>query len=63
MCLVKNGSSVYLDDDGVKELVIICDQVHFSYKNEWIKDCFVSSKGAGLQQKKHMTLIQEMNGQ
>ncbi len=34
---VKNGSNMYLGDDGVKELVIICDHVH---KNEWTQDCF-----------------------
>ncbi len=32
---MKNGSIVYLGDDGVKELVLICDHVHFSCKNEW----------------------------
>ncbi len=42
MCLVKNGSNVYLGDDGVKELVKICDHVHFSHKNEWTKDCIIS---------------------
>ncbi len=47
MCLVKNGSNMYLGDDGAKELVIICDHVHFSHKNEWTKDCFWSPKGAG----------------
>ncbi len=31
---------MYLGDEGVKELVIICDHVHFSRKNEWIQDCF-----------------------
>ncbi len=44
---VKNGSNVYLGDDGVKELVIICDHVHFFSKNEWTQDCFLSPKGAG----------------
>ncbi len=34
MCLVKNGSNMYLSDDGVKELVIIYDYVHFFCKNE-----------------------------
>ncbi len=29
LCLVKNGSNMYPGDDGVKELVIICDHVHF----------------------------------
>ncbi len=47
-----------LSDNGVKELVIICDHAHFSHKNEWTLDCFLSPKGAG-----HVTLIQEMNGQ
>ncbi len=47
MCLVENGSNMYLSDDGVKELVIICDHIHFSYKNEWTQDCFLSPKGAG----------------
>ncbi len=31
---VENGSNMYLGDDGVKELVIICDHIHFSCKNE-----------------------------
>ncbi len=44
---VKNGSNVYLVDDEVKELVIICDHVHFSHKIEWTQDCFLSPKGAG----------------
>ncbi len=39
MCLVKNGSSMYVGDDGTKELVIICDHVHFSRKSEWTNDC------------------------
>ncbi len=34
MCLVKNGSNLYLGDDGMKELLIICNHVHFSCKNE-----------------------------
>ncbi len=46
-CFVKNGSNMYLGVDGVKELVIICDHAHFSCKNEWTQDCFLSSKGAG----------------
>ncbi len=45
--LVKNRSNMYLGDDGVKELVIICDHVHFSCKNEWTQDCVQSPKGAG----------------
>ncbi len=62
MCLMENGSNVYLGDDGVKELVIICDHVHFSHKNEWTQDCFLSPKGVG-PWRNHVTLIQEMNGQ
>ncbi len=38
-CLVKNGSHIYVGDDGVKELVIICDHVYFSRKSEWTRDC------------------------
>ncbi len=30
VCLVKNESNMYLGDDGVEELVINCDHVHFS---------------------------------
>ncbi len=44
---VKSGSNKYLGDDGAKELVIIYDHVHFSCKNKWTKDCFLSPKGAG----------------
>ncbi len=44
---VKNGSKMYLGEDGMKESVIICDHVHFSRKNEWTQDCFLSPKGAG----------------
>ncbi len=47
-CLVKNGSNMYLDDDWAKEVVIICDYVNFSCKNERTQDCFWSPKGAGL---------------
>ncbi len=36
-CLLKNGSSMFLDDNGAKELLIICDHVHFSHKNELTK--------------------------
>ncbi len=63
MCLVKNGSNMYLVDDGAKELVIICDHVYFSHKNEWTQDCFLSPRAAGPWYKKQVTLIQEMNGQ
>ncbi len=38
---------MYVGDYGEKELVIICDHVHFSQKNEWTQDCFLSPKGAG----------------
>ncbi len=47
MCLVKNGSNMYLGHDEAKELVIICDHIHFFPKNEWTQDCFLSPKGAG----------------
>ncbi len=47
MCLVKNGFVMHPGDDGVKELVIISDHIHFSRKNEWTQDCFLSPKGAG----------------
>ncbi len=33
MCLVKNGSNMYLGNDGEKKLVIICDQT----KRNWCK--------------------------
>ncbi len=46
--LVKNESNMYLGDDGGKELVIICNHIHFSLKNEWTQNCFLSPKGAGL---------------
>ncbi len=46
-CLVKNGSNMYFCDDGVKELVIMCDYVHFSIKNEQNQDCFLFPKGVG----------------
>ncbi len=62
MCLVKNGSDMYLGDDGAKELVMICDHVHFSHKNGQTQDCFYSPKGRGCSET-HVTLIQEMNGQ
>ncbi len=53
---------MYFGDDGGKELVIICDHVHFSRENEWTKDasCFLKERGRG---EIHVTLIQEMNGQ
>ncbi len=47
MCLVKNGSNIYLSDDGLKELVINCDHVYFSHENEWTQGCFYSPKEAG----------------
>ncbi len=40
VCFVKNGSNMYLGDDGTKELVIICDHIHLSHKNERSQDCF-----------------------
>ncbi len=45
---------MHLGDDWAKELVIICDHVHCSPKNEQTQDCCV---------KNHVTLKQEMNGQ
>ncbi len=39
-CHVKNGSSMYLGDDGAKESVVICDYVYFSLKNVWTQDGF-----------------------
>ncbi len=48
MCLVKNGSSLYLGGDVEKELIIICDHLHFFCKTEWTQDCFLSPKGAEL---------------
>ncbi len=47
MCLVKNGSNMYLGEGGAKELIIICNHVQFSHKNEWTQHCFSSPKGAG----------------
>ncbi len=47
MCPVKNGSNIYLGDNGVKDLVIICDHIHFSHRNEWTQDCLWSPEGAG----------------
>ncbi len=44
---VKNGSNMYLGDDGAKELVIISDHIHFFHINEWTQGCFLSPKGAG----------------
>ncbi len=38
---------MYFGDDGVKELVIICDHVHLSHKHEGTQDCILSPKGAG----------------
>ncbi len=51
---------MYLGDDGMKELVIICDHIHFSHKNEWTASCLLKGRGHG---EIHVTLIQEMNGQ
>ncbi len=62
MCLVKNGSNMYLADDGVKELVIICDHIHFSHKNEiglTTASCLLKGRSQG---ETHVTPIQEMNG-
>ncbi len=37
---MKNGSNMYLGDNGGTELAIICDHIHFSHKNEWNQDRF-----------------------
>ncbi len=42
MCLVKNGSHMYVGEDGAKELVIIS-----SYKNKWTASCLVKGPGCG----------------
>ncbi len=44
MSLVKKGSHMNIGNDGAKELVIICDHVHFSNKNDWTSDCLLSPK-------------------
>ncbi len=46
MCRVKMAP-ICIFDDGAKELVIICDHVHFYHKSEWTQDSFKSPKGAG----------------
>ncbi len=47
MYFVKNGSKMYLGDNEAKKLVIVCDRVHFSLKNEWTQNCLYFSRGAG----------------
>ncbi len=47
VCLVTNESNMYLGDDEAKELVIICDHVHFSHKSEWTQTAFSLLKGQG----------------
>ncbi len=49
MCLVKNWFSLYLGNDGVKELVIICDHVHFSLRINGLKtaSCLLKGRGRG----------------
>ncbi len=51
---------MYLGDDEVKELVIICAHVHFSHKNKM--DSRLLSVG-GAVVKHHVTVIQQMSGQ
>ncbi len=41
MCPGKNGSNMYLGDDGAKEFVVVCDYLHFSHKNKWTEDGFL----------------------
>ncbi len=38
---------MYFGENRSKELVMICDHVHFSHNNEWTQDCFLFPKGAG----------------
>ncbi len=45
LCLVKNGSNVYLGDDGVKELVRICDHVHSPIRRNRVKTASYLLKG------------------
>ncbi len=33
LCLVKNGSNMYFGDEWTKELITVCDHVHFSRKS------------------------------
>ncbi len=47
MRVMKNGSNMCLGHNGMKEFLIICDQVNFSHENEQTQDCFLSPKGAG----------------
>ncbi len=49
---------MYLGDNGVKELAIICDHIHFS----GLKTASSLLKGRG-HVETHVTLIQDMNGQ
>ncbi len=62
MCLVKNGSNMYLGDVGAKELIIICDHVNFSVRMNGLKTVSSLLKGRG-HGETHVTLIQEMNTQ
>ncbi len=57
---VKNGSKMNLGDDGVKELVIICDQFISPIRMNGHKtaSCLLKGRGRG---ETHVTLIQEMN--
>ncbi len=51
-----------LGDNGAKELVIICDHVHFSQRMNGLKTASSLLKGRG-HGETHVTLIQEMNCQ
>ncbi len=44
---LKNGSNLYLGDDRVKELVIICNHVHFPHKNKGTASSFLKGRGRG----------------
>ncbi len=52
---------MYLGDDGVRAMVIICDHIHFSRVNG-LKTASSLLKGRG-HGKTHVTLIQGINGQ
>ncbi len=60
MCLAKIVTNLYPGDDEAKDLVLICDHVHFSHKNKWTKTASSPLKWWGCG-KTHVTVIQEMN--
>ncbi len=60
MCLVKNGSNMYLGEYGAKELVIICITLNSPIRVNGLKTASGLLKGRG-HDKTSVTLIQEMN--